>query len=604
MALRLNNQYIRLISGILVAVFIYFLSAWLFLYHLLTVSQQALSTGQRPLPEMVIAWELERKNTEGHSAPLAKGEWIQDDATTEWTLSYNEYNGGLLIDTQTVIYVHNTEAAFASDGSALPLTEAFWKDELLPIYALTTIQRMLLAAHLRPTWLISQRREKVWQWTLRFRYGEAIWSLSGGFDQLDIHWGEWRARIYQQEQPQSKRLRSASLTTTTIDSHEMDRSLRAVVDLARLNQHPLKPPLPGRWTAGNGALRVKDGQRILNVRGTPFEMGYQHGILLAASVDRLVNRVVFGVGLYYSLSKGSWFPDDARALVERQRPFIDASYFEEMEGLAKGAGVPLDYIQMANIFPEFFHCSGVALFGAATVDGTLLHARVLDYMTHVGLQDEAVILVMEGNGKVPFVNVGFAGFIGCVTGMNANRIAIGEMGGTGAGLWDGTPMSLLVRGALEHAYSLNEVVDWFDRHPRTCEYYYVVSDGSQRDAVAMKATPDALEVVRAGESHPELPTIVADGVVLSAGRRYTKLIERIQKRYGQIDPAAMIEIIAPPVSMTGNLHNVIFTPETRALWVANAGRWNRASDAPYMRYEWNDLLESPAPVISPHGQRK
>ena len=41
--------------------------------------------------------------------------------------------------------------------------------------------------------------------------------------------------------------------------------------------------------------------------------------------------------------------------------------------------------------------------------------------------------------------VTYAGFIGSVTGMNAERVSIGEMGGRGMGHWDGTPMALLVR---------------------------------------------------------------------------------------------------------------------------------------------------------------
>ena len=49
-------------------------------------------------------------------------------------------------------------------------------------------------------------------------------------------------------------------------------------------------------------------------------------------------------------------------------------------------------------------------------------------------------------GRTPdYMNVTFAGFFGSVTGMNARRVSIGEMGGGGLGQWRGVPMALLVR---------------------------------------------------------------------------------------------------------------------------------------------------------------
>ena len=44
-----------------------------------------------------------------------------------------------------------------------------------------------------------------------------------------------------------------------------------------------------------------------------------------------------------------------------------------------------------------------------------------------------MLTVAEPEGKIPFVNVTYAGFIGSVTGMNAQQVSIGEMGGRGLG---------------------------------------------------------------------------------------------------------------------------------------------------------------------------
>ena len=85
----------------------------------------------------------------------------------------------------------------------------------------------------------------------------------------------------------------------------------------------------------------------------------------------------------------------------RTSPFIPQRYKEEMRGVADGAGLPLKDIQFANIFPALFHCSGFAVFGEATKGGRLLHGRILDYLSKLGLQDHAVTIIAKPNGAGP-----------------------------------------------------------------------------------------------------------------------------------------------------------------------------------------------------------
>ncbi|HET6879178.1 MAG TPA: hypothetical protein VFI31_03420, partial [Pirellulales bacterium] len=63
--------------------------------------------------------------------------------------------------------------------------------------------------------------------------------------------------------------------------------------------------------------------------------------------------------------------------------------------------------------------------------------------------------------RVMLVNVTYSGFIGSVTGMNAEHVSVGEMGGGGRGHWGGTPMAFLVRRVLEEAETLDEAVAIF-----------------------------------------------------------------------------------------------------------------------------------------------
>jgi hypothetical protein len=351
---------------------------------------------------------------------------------------------------------------------------------------------------------------------------------------------------------------------------------------------------------GDGFIETIDGYRVLHVEGTPYEMGYQHGTLLKNEIRELV-RFLFdvkakeiGEELKLQLA-GLELKPDARAIIRTiakiQRKYVPDRFYKEMQGLADGCGLPLDDVVCANFIPELFHCSGFALAGSATRNGNIYHGRILDYGTDWRLQDAAVLVVAKPEGRIPFANVTYAGFIGSVTGINAERISLGEMGGRGLGHWQGVPMALLMRIALEEAHSLDEAVAIFRDSPRTCEYYYVIADGETRRAVGMEASWNTFTTAGLGESHPKLPDAVSDCVLLSAGDRYTELVRRARAGHGQFDADSARALMDRPVAMKSNLHSVLFETDTTRLWIANASKDGLpASTQHYFAFQLSELL--------------
>ena len=345
---------------------------------------------------------------------------------------------------------------------------------------------------------------------------------------------------------------------------------------------------------GNGWLEQIGGYPVLHLKGSPYEMGYQHGALLKEHVRQNMHNllevkgsVTIRVGLF------SFKPRTAiDAIVEIERPHVPRKYFEEMDGLAAGAGLKPRDVLAGNFIPEMFHCSGFAVMNSATRDGTLYHGRVLDYAVDWGLQEHAVIIVAEPDGSIPFVNVTYAGFIGSVTGMNARSVSIGEMGGGGLGHWDGVPMSILVREALECGQDLDAAIAVFRDHPRTCQYFYVIADGKTNRAVGMEASWNQFRLVKPGEAHPLLPLPVNDAVLLSAGSRYQELVRRVKQSHGALDAESARKIMDCPVAMKSNLHDVLFEPASTRFWVANASADKRpAAEQPYHAFRLTDLLQ-------------
>jgi len=386
------------------------------------------------------------------------------------------------------------------------------------------------------------------------------------------------------------------LPAKEVAAADLMRMWAAVLNFAADTVMPASPrpansaiEVVARDPAGHGLLCASQGKRVLFVAGTPEQMGAAHGRLLREPIARLMERVVYGVGAADSMASGQWWFDCTAEIERRAGPHMPARFFAECDAMALAAGVPVRDARAGNLFPERFHCSGVALRGKATADGRILHARVLDYMRDIGLQDYACLTVFMPEKKNAWISAGYAGFLGTVTAMNERGLAIGEMGGRGVGQWDGMPMNFLLRDVMERAATVDEALEILRRTPRTCEYYYVVSD-KHRAMAAVHCQPEGIEVLRAGEQHPRLPLVPDDTVLISGGHRAEALSQRIQKDYGRIDAAKLREIVKRPVAMDSNLHDVVFSPETLELWVADAGAKTPACDEPYAHFNLAELL--------------
>ncbi|MBX7255304.1 MAG: peptidase C45 [Candidatus Hydrogenedentes bacterium] len=355
----------------------------------------------------------------------------------------------------------------------------------------------------------------------------------------------------------------------------------------------IAPAAPRKLLAESGPAYLEQIglARVLHLKGTHYEMGKQHGTLMKEEILAAAN-------LIKTIGAFEWkenYQVSIREAWTRTSPFIPDKYKDEIRGMAEAIGLTEEDVQNFTIFPELFHCSGFAVWGKATEDGSLLHGRVLDYMRDAGLDKWALVIIQEPEGANAFVNVGYSGTIGSVTGMNMQHVAIGEMGGRGEGQWDGMPMTLLLRECLESANTLDDAQRIMSESKRTCEYYYVISDSKANngrgDAVGVAATPEQIQFIHANEFNERLPRPVEDAVLLSADDRYNCLADRVQKMYGKINPQVGMDIMARGVAMKSNMHNALFKPATLEMWVANSTVKEPACNLPYTYFNLKELQE-------------
>lgn len=366
--------------------------------------------------------------------------------------------------------------------------------------------------------------------------------------------------------------------------------LFAVETAVCLGQATDTPRIVARDPAGHGLLCRSQGKTVLLVEGTPKTMGAAHGTLLREPAGKLTEKVLYLVGCLDSIQNGVWALDRMEEIQRRTLPHIPKRFLTECDALAEAAGISQRDARYANLFPERFHCSGVAVRGKATRDGRVLHARVLDYIRDINLQSAATVTVFMPEDHQNWMSLGYAGFVGTVTAINEKGLAVGEMGGRGEGDWDGVPMSFLLRDIMERATTAEEALDILRGAPRTCEYYYVLSDKS-RQVAGVHCDPRQMTVLRPGMQHPQLPTVPEDTVLISGPGRAEELSRRIHQHYGEIDVPRLMDIIKRPVAMNSNLHNAIFAPETYDMWCADAGKHTVACDEPYAHFNLKRLIK-------------
>lgn len=306
------------------------------------------------------------------------------------------------------------------------------------------------------------------------------------------------------------------------------------------------------------------------------------------------------------------------------KKYIPADYLDEMRGLADGSGISLKTIHRAHALPELFStfCANGVYFSKATADGSLYHMRNLDWSREIGVHKHACIFAVKPKGKNAFINVGYAGFIGVLTGVNEKGISVGQIGcETINHTLKGEPMPFVLKSVLEQANTSDEAAGIVKNAKRTYGYNYVFADAIKKTAVAIETTKDYAEIFGPHDSRESEsgygvdledalirsdtafdPTIrnlqtasggdpKAPGLEMPTGKayevRYKKQAELAKAYFGKLD-AQTLAGIAKEIAPSSNIQSVIFAyPD---IWVANATGDLRAVDQSYERFNVLELL--------------
>lgn len=136
-------------------------------------------------------------------------------------------------------------------------------------------------------------------------------------------------------------------------------------------------------------------------------------------------------------------------------------------------------------------CTTFALAPEATVDRHVLVARAFDFEAGEAVdRDKAVFLVRE-DGAIPFASVAWPGFLGVVTGMNAEGVVMVVHGArAGEPGTAGIPVVFSIREALQGARSTAEAVQILQRQRVLVSHIVFVAD-AHADFAVVERVPGA-----------------------------------------------------------------------------------------------------------------
>jgi tetratricopeptide (TPR) repeat protein len=382
---------------------------------------------------------------------------------------------------------------------------------------------------------------------------------------------------------------------------------------------------------------------VLSMTGDPYEMGFQHGVLLRQEIAKGVVPVFGNPVSQMREYRGKpailqrlillYLDFVAFGPLERNTP---AEYLQELKGNADGAGIDYRLILRATFKSELTmimlpglvkdkvkafgiraECADFAAAGAATADGKLVIGRNTDYDGQGRWIAAQTIFVYRPARGHSYVNISTAGLVKCNSALNDHGIFIGGhfMGFDETGP-RGLSFTILEHEIMRRASTLQEALAILRRTPRAGSFGYMLAAGASREALVIEAN-DVRMGVRGMDNNIAVVTnyalteelkpvdlmarynLVMRGI---AGRHY-RLEEMLAADKGRITPARAAAYMGDrldwvtrteratgiTVGAADNVTSAVFVPEDGIFWLASG--IEPACDGIFHGYNARALLE-------------
>lgn len=252
-----------------------------------------------------------------------------------------------------------------------------------------------------------------------------------------------------------------------------------------------------------GRLSYLEGLPVLEVAGTPAQMGRQEAMLTRAAAEKLVH---YPSALFEQIAGSQRWPQLLK-LGQALVPQFPADHLAELNALAAASKIDRNTLVGANTMTDTyrggFGCSSLVIEPDRSATGRPLFGRNLDFFTLGWLQNYDLVTVYRPAGKHSLVSIGFPGMLGCLSGMNDAGLALAThevyLAGDGSPLLNlhGMPYTLMLRRILEECRTIDEAEKLVRSVPRTTLQNVALCD--REHACVLEITPKS--VVRRDPEH-------------------------------------------------------------------------------------------------------
>jgi len=348
------------------------------------------------------------------------------------------------------------------------------------------------------------------------------------------------------------------------------------------------------YMAGSG----DDEIYLVHLWGTAYQMGYAQGLLLKNEINELIpgmlahweQEVVDAIDVYINEDMAEYVATYGLLATldleyEHTKPYSPQYFYDELRGISDASGVDYQSLVQVHMLPELVK-AGCSIFGAwsnATADNHLYQLRALDWDTSGPMQKYPMVAVYHPDpnkfGGHPFANVGWAGWIGSITGMSSVHVGMSEKVADdhyGTSSREGYPFNYLMRDILQFDENLDEAIARIVNARRTCAIFLGCGDGKPEVNKAnlfqyiysQVSIYDDDDVVNYPNSSPKFTHPLMDDVVYW-GVHQQCFSAALEDQYGNINPQNTIQHIIS-MSQTGDLHAAIYDLTDLVMWVGNA----------------------------------
>jgi isopenicillin-N N-acyltransferase-like protein len=237
---------------------------------------------------------------------------------------------------------------------------------------------------------------------------------------------------------------------------------------------------------------------------------------------------------------------------------------------------------------------GCTSFAFAGAGGHEIVGRAFDFEAGDALDRDKVVYLVREEGAVPFASVAWPGFVGVVTGMNAEGVVLVVHGArAGQPSPDGMPVAFSLRETLAHAHTADEAVTLLRRQRVMVSHLVFVADGEGNVDVVERAPGHEAQVRRGRErlwltntfegplaSDPENLHVHETTTSDDRGARVAELLDQRTPADGVADALAVLRDHGCARSGACDLgdrraidgliatHGIVADATARALWVS------------------------------------